>query len=155
MLMRPACGARAAAAARLAGCLQRKASADAATRGAVGAGAARPQSVFGGGRESTSRRSLSHRQVHPAHLRPQEAPPLARPRRPSVQFSFRRQTRRFRPSSAVWFFFCRSVLGAVQCSSSGSDSVRRHASRRVRRSSAVVGEPLKKRRVERASSAPS
>lgn len=104
MLMRPACGARAAAAGRLAGCLQRKASADAATRGAVGAGAARPQSVFGGGSESTSRRSLSHRQVHPAHLRPQEAPPVARPRRPSVQFSFRRQTRRFRPSSAVFFF---------------------------------------------------
>jgi hypothetical protein len=33
--------------------------------------------VFGGGRESTYRRSLSHRQVHPAHLRPQEAPPVA------------------------------------------------------------------------------
>lgn len=89
---------------RLPACSQIKA----AARGAVGAGAARPQSVFGGGRDSTSRRSLSHRQVHPAHLRPQEAPPVARPRRPfdlNERLSFRRQTRRFRPPSAVFFFF--------------------------------------------------
>jgi hypothetical protein len=81
-----------------------------------------------------------------------------RPRRPvasSERLSFRRQTRRFRPParSAVCFLFVVSRLG--RRSVFGSDSVRHASDRRVRRPSAVFGEPLKKRRVKRASSAPS